>query len=192
VQAARRALLLTILVLASAPVSGSAAAPRRTDRVVDLYAHAGIGMLSARARQARPLVYVPNSGSDSVDVIDPRTFRVVEHLRVGALPQHVTPSYDLRTLYVDSDVGNTLTPIDARTGRPRKAISVQDPYNLYFTPGGRYAIVVAERLRWLDFRNPRTFRLVRRLRVPCAGVNHMDFSAKGAYAIVTASTPDSS
>ena len=98
-------------------------------------------------------------------------------------PQHVTPSYDLRTLYVDNDVGNSLTPIDPQTGRPGRPIPVEDPYNLYFTPDGRFAIVVAERLQRLDFRDPHTLRLVHTLSVPaCRGVDHMDFSADGRYA----------
>ena len=75
-----------------------------------------------------------------VDVIDPRTYRVIGHFDVGRLPQHVTPSWDLQTLYVDNDKGNSLTPIDPRTGRPRgPAIPVDDPYNLYFTPDGHDA-----------------------------------------------------
>jgi YVTN family beta-propeller protein len=118
-------------------------------------------------------------------VIDPRTYRVVRHFQVGDLPQHVTPAYDLRTLYVTNDLGNSLTPIDPRTGGPGRAIPVDDPYNLYFTPGGRYAIVVAERLRRLDFRDAHSFRLHHALSVPCAGVDHMDFSADGRYLLAS-------
>ena len=51
----------------------------------------------------------------------------------------------------------------ASPGRP---IPVDDPYNMYFTPDGRYAIVVAERLRRLDFRDPHTFKLHHSLTVP--------------------------
>jgi len=152
---------------------------------VDLYAHDGVGMITGWARHAVPRVYVPNSESNTVDVIDPRTYRVIGHFAVGTLPQHVTPAHDLKTLYVNNDVGNSLTPIDPRTGQPGRPIPVDDPYNLYFTPNGRYAIVVAERLHRLDFRSPRSFRLIRSLNTPCAGVNHMDFSAKGDYAIVS-------
>jgi DNA-binding beta-propeller fold protein YncE len=108
---------------------------------------------------------------------------VIATFPTGALPQHVTPSYDLRTLWVDNDLGNTLTPVDPRTGRPGRPVRVEDPYNLYFTPDGRYAIVVAERLQRLDFRAPRTMRLIHSLSVPaCRGVDHMDFSANGRYA----------
>ena len=121
-----------------------------------------------------------------MDVISQRTFKVVRHFAVGALPQHVTPSYDLRTLWVDNDVGNSLTPLDPRTGAPKgPAVPVDDPYNLYFTPNGRFAIVVAERLHRLDFRDAQTMALSRSLAVPCAGVDHMDFTADGTHALAS-------
>jgi DNA-binding beta-propeller fold protein YncE len=151
----------------------------------NVYAHDGAGMLTGAARLARPLIYVPNSQSGTVDVIDPRTFRVVEHFTVGALPQHVVPAWNLRTLYVTNDLGNSLTTIDPRTGEPGKTIPVDDPYNMYFTPDGRYAIVVAERLHRLDFRNSTTFRLHNSLTVPCLGVDHIDFSADGSYLLAS-------
>ena len=136
-------------------------------------------MLQSAARTALPRIYVPNSDSNTVDVINPRTFKVVGHFAVGALPQHVTPSWDLKTLYVLNDEGNSITPINPRTARPGRPIPVDDPYNMYFTPNGRYAIVVAERLHRLDFRDAHTFRLRHSLPVPCSGVDHMDFSADG-------------
>ena len=173
------------------PPSGQQKKPKLVQRhfrragPLDLYAYDHRGMISPVARRDLARVYVPNSAGDSVDVIDPHTYKVVEHFPVGALPQHVTPSHDLKTLYVNNDVGNTLTPIDPLTGRPGKPFAVDDPYNLYFTIDGRYAIVVAERLHRLDFRDAHTFRLVRALSVPCAGVNHMDFSPSGRYLIAS-------
>jgi len=154
-------------------------------KAVDVYSHDGANMLSPVAHEALPRIYVPNSQSDTVDVIDPRTYKVVEHFAVGGLPQHVVPAWDLKTLYVTNDTGNSLTPIDPRTGKPGKDILVDDPYNMYFTPSGRYAIVVAERLGRLDFRNPHTFRLHHSIAVPCRGVDHMDFSADGRYLIAS-------
>jgi DNA-binding beta-propeller fold protein YncE len=119
-------------------------------------------------------------------VISQRTGRIVERFATGALPQHVTPSWDLRTLWVTNDQGNSLTPIDPRTGRHGRPVPVDDPYNLYFTADGRRAIVVAERLRRLDFREPHTMRLRHSLRVgQCAGVDHMDFTADARRALVS-------
>jgi DNA-binding beta-propeller fold protein YncE len=152
----------------------------------NVYAADRPGLLSPVVRHDPALVYVPNSKSNTVDVISQRTFKVIEHFAVGTLPQHVTPSWDLRTLYVTNDEGNSLTPIDARTARPGKPIPTLDPYNMYFTPDGRWAIVVAEADRQLDFRNPRTMALHHALATPqCTGVDHMDYTANGRYALVS-------
>ena len=151
----------------------------------NVYAHDTPSGLVAATRRAKDLVYVPNSRSDTVDVIDPHTYRIVEHFAVGVLPQHVVPAWNLRTLYVTNDVSNSLTAIDPRTGKPGRTIPVDDPYNMYFTPDGRYAIVVAERLHRLDFRNAATFALHRSLTVPCSGVDHMDFSADERYLLAS-------
>jgi DNA-binding beta-propeller fold protein YncE len=145
----------------------------------DVYAATRPGRLSPVVRRFPARVYVPNSRNGTVDVLDAGTFRRVRRFGVGRQPQHVTPSWDLRTLWVGNNQGDSLTAIDPATGRPGRTVRVADPYNLYFTPDGRRAIVVAERLRRLDFRDPHTMRLRRSLPVPCLGVDHLDFSADG-------------
>jgi DNA-binding beta-propeller fold protein YncE len=159
--------------------------PRAAARVHDVYAADRPGKLSSVVRHDPPRVYVPNSKSDTVDVIDQRSFRIVDHFATGALPQHVTPSWDLKRLWVTNDEGNSLTPINPRTGHHGKPVPVDDPYNMYFTPDGRYAIVVAERLGRLDFRRARSMKLHRALRVPCTGVDHMDFTAHGRFLLAS-------
>jgi DNA-binding beta-propeller fold protein YncE len=152
----------------------------------DVYAAGRPGRLAPAAQNVPARVYVPNSESDTVDVISQRTGRIVDHFAVGGLPQHVTPSWDLKTLWVTNDEGNSLTPVDPRTGRHGMRVPVADPYNLYFTADGTRAIVVAERLRRLDFRTPHTMKLRHSLHVPqCTGVDHMDFTADGRRALVS-------
>jgi DNA-binding beta-propeller fold protein YncE len=152
----------------------------------NVYAADRPGLLSPVVRHDPALVYVPNSKSNTVDVISQRTFKVIERFAVGTLPQHVTPSWNLRTLYVTNDEGNSVTPIDPRTARPGKPIRTLDPYNMYFTPDGRWAIVVAEADRQLDFRNPSTMALHHALATPqCSGIDHMDYTANGRYALVS-------
>ena len=152
----------------------------------DVYAAERPGRLSPVVRHDPARVYVPNSEAGTVDVISQRRFKVIGHFAVGRLPQHVTPSWDLRTLWVTNDESNSLTPIDPRTGRHGRAVPVADPYNLYFTADGRRAIVVAERLKRLDFRSPHTMKLKHALSVPgCGGVDQMDFTADGRRALVS-------
>jgi DNA-binding beta-propeller fold protein YncE len=168
----------------SVPRAGSI--PRLLNRR-DVYAAERPGRLSPIVRHDPARVYVPNSESGTVDVISQRRFKVIGHFAVGRVPQHVTPSWDLKTLWVTNDESNSLTPIDPRTGRRHgRTLPVADPYNLYFTADGRRAIVVAERLRRLDFRSPHTMKLEHALSVPeCAGVDHMDFTADGRRALVS-------
>jgi YVTN family beta-propeller protein len=147
----------------------------------NVYAADYTNNFSPAVRGDPALVYVPNSLSDTITVIDQQTLKIIRTFPVKTRPQHVVPSYDLKTLYAASDLGNSLQPIDPKTATPSgPAIPVGDPYNLYFTPDGRYAVTVAENLRRLDFRDPHTMTL--RLSVPvptCPGVDHADFSADG-------------
>jgi YVTN family beta-propeller protein len=156
----------------------------------NLYSEAGADHLSASVAGALQRVYVPNLRSDDVYVIDPATFKVVDKFPVGYSPQHVVPSWDLQTLWVANNAeGRTdgsLTPIDPKTGKPGKQVLVDDPYNMYFTPDGKEAIVVAEAHARLDFRDPHTMVLESSLSVPeCRGINHADFSIDGKYALFT-------
>ena len=101
---------------------------------LNVYSGAGAGKLSPVAKRAKDLVYVPNGAANTVQVIDPTTFRVIATYPTGGQPQHVVPSWDMKTLWVNDDIGNDLVPIDPITGKPGKRVHVEDPYNLYFTP----------------------------------------------------------
>lgn len=165
-------------------MNNPAATPTRTPRL-DVYAATESGQLAAAVAGIPARVYVPNTLANSVDVIDPATFAIVGHFSVGRLPQHITPSWDLTQLYVNNTRANSLTVIDPRTGQPTGSIAVDDPYNLYFTPDGQKAVVVAERLRELDFRDPHTYALIKRVPIPWRGVDHLDFSADGRYLLAS-------
>jgi YVTN family beta-propeller protein len=150
----------------------------------------GADKLRPDVAKAPRRVYVPNRRSNDVTVIDQDTMKVIDRFPVGVHPQHVVPSWDLKTLWVTNNAekrfDGTLTPIDPMTGKPGKPIEVDNPYNMYFTPDGRSAVVVAEARRRLDFRDPHTMALQSQLPVPdCAGINHGDFSIDGRYAIFT-------
>lgn len=151
----------------------------------DIYAADRPNQLSPVVKDFPERVYVPNTNSNTVTVIDPATFKVLKTIAVGRQPQHVVPSWDLKTLWVNNDLGDSLTPINPATGKFGKAIPVRDPYNLYFTPNGKYAVVMASMLHRLDFRDPHTMKLKHSIHVPCAGVNHADWSADGLTFVVS-------
>jgi YVTN family beta-propeller protein len=177
----------------------AAAQPRSVETVpgmppvpdpANLYSEIRSDKMSPAVAGALPRVYVPNRQGNDVSVIDPATMKVVDRFPVGVNPQHVVPSWDLKTLWVTNNAegrtDGTLTPIDPTTGKPGKSIAVDDPYNMYFTPDGKSAIVVAEALKRLDFRDPQTMALQFSIAVPqCKGINHADFSIDGRIVLFT-------
>jgi len=184
----------------STPASAPTAAPAATVTTVpgmppvvdarNLYSETASGKFSPAVQGDLERIYVPNLRSNDVYVIDPNELKVIGRFKVGIGPQHIVPSWDLRTLWVTNNAeGRTdgsLTPIDPKTGKPGKAVMVDDPYNMYFSPDGKSAIVVAEARKRLDFRDPQTMAMQYSIDVPgCPGVNHADFSIDGKFAIFT-------
>ncbi|HVO91690.1 MAG TPA: YncE family protein [Terriglobales bacterium] len=156
----------------------------------NLYSETRPNKLSPTVAHHLHRVYVPNRASNDVWVIDPAKLKVVDKFKVGINPQHVVPSWDLKTLWVNNNAegrpDGSVTPIDPVTGKPGKNIPVDDPYNMYFTPDGSSAIVVAEAHKRLDFRDPHTMAMKYSIDTPnCPGINHADFSIDGRYVIFT-------
>jgi YVTN family beta-propeller protein len=176
---------------ASAPPTPAAAASRASSPSpkpagpLNVYANIAPDKMNPKWAADPYRVYVPNSLSDTVMEINPHTYKVTRTFAVGGQPNHITPAWDGSVLWVNNTDGYSLTPINPKTGNPGKPVAVADPYNLYFTPDGRNAMVMAEALHQIDFRNPHTMRLRYAMPVPCAGVNHMDFTADGRYAVAS-------
>ena len=188
-----RALFLAALACGASPAFPQVQTVPGMPPVIDpsnLYSETAAGKVSPEIANDRALVYVPHVQSNDVYVIDQATFQVIDKFKVGLNPQHVAPAWDLKTLWVTNNAENTtkgsLTPIDPKTGKPGKPIPVDDPYNMYFSPDGKSAIVVAEALKRLDFRDPHTYKLQYSIATPgCPGINHADFSIDGTFAVFT-------
>ena len=183
-------LLITRTSKAADPTAASTPSTPAVTQTHSVYGGIGPANLQAGVRDHLERVYVPNLRSNDVYVIDPSTMKVVDKFKVGISPQHVVPSWDLQTLWVANNAerrpDGSLTPIDPRTGKPGNAIPVDDPYNLYFTPDGKSAIVVAEALKRLDFRDPHSMALQYSISTPqCGGINHADFTIDGRYVLFT-------
>jgi YVTN family beta-propeller protein len=154
----------------------------------NVYANTLSGVVACPLCDLPPRVYVPNSNAGTVDVIDPLTFKVIDHYAVGAIPHHIAPAWDMSALYVDDEGSSKLTVLDIHTGRPTgQTIPMPYPYNLYFTPDGTKAIDVVERLQRIEFRDPNNgWRLLKSVGIPWPGADHLDFSADGSYLMISA------
>jgi YVTN family beta-propeller protein len=152
------------------------------DAPPDIYAATHGGMLSAAVRGLPRRVYVPDTRGASVDVLDPKTYRVLRRIPVGRAPQQVVPAWDLKTLWVTERGG--LVPINPRTGTAGRRVPVTAPSDLYFSVDGREALLLDSRHGRIEIRDPDTMRHRSTLRVPCAGLTGADFSAGGDTLVV--------
>jgi len=153
----------------------------------NVYANTMSGVVPCPLCNIPERVYVPNSTGNTVDVIDPNTFKVIDHYPVGLIPHHIAPAWDMSALYVDNEGSSSLTVLDIHTGKPTgQRISIPFPYNLYFTPDGTKAIDVVERLQRVEFRDWRHgWKLLKSVGIPWPGADHLDFSADGSYFMIS-------
>ncbi|MEO8639587.1 MAG: beta-propeller fold lactonase family protein [Chloroflexota bacterium] len=126
-------------------------------------------------------LYVPNEADRTVTVVDVGTLSVIDRLPVGILPEHVTPDWDLSRLYVSNYGSTFMSAMDAQTGKLVDPIQAPFAYNLYFTPDGTTAIVMAEEVDRVDFYDRVTWAPLGQLPIPWRGIDHADFSAGGRY-----------
>jgi YVTN family beta-propeller protein len=154
---------------------------------VNVYANIMSGVVPCPLCKLPPRVYVPNSKAGTVDVINPLTFKVIDHYAVGSIPHHIAPAWDMSALYVDNEGSSNLAVISTKTGRPTgQTISMPFPYNIYFTPDGTKAIDVVERQSRIEFRDPRHgWKLLGSVGIPWLGADHLDFSADGSYLMIS-------
>jgi DNA-binding beta-propeller fold protein YncE len=152
-----------------------------------VYAAAGPGMIQPRLRRQPAYLYVPDSEvRGHTTVISQRTHRIVRVLPTGQLDQHVTPAWDLKTLYVEASVSDHLAKIDPATAKMTGLVQTQRPYNLYFTPNGRQSIIMDEQHNAIAFADPHSFAREQVVTDPgCRGPSHLDFSANGRYLVVS-------
>jgi DNA-binding beta-propeller fold protein YncE len=152
----------------------------------DVYSQTKAGMLAGRVRHDPAYLYVPDSAGSRVTVIDQRTRRIVRVIPTGYLSQHVVPSYDLRTLITTSSYADRLVEISPRSARRTRSVPMPRPYNLYFTPDGKTAVVMIEERNTIRFADPHNFHTIKDLKSPgCQGPNHADFSGNGRFFVVS-------
>ena len=180
---------------AATPAPPTAAPTPTPPPVGGIYAATVSGTLDPRIANLPPRVYVPNEQSGDVTVIDPKTFKIIGRFNTGLNPEHITPDWDLSKLFVNNMGASKLTVVDPNTAKPIGNINVPYPYNLYFTVDGSKAIVVDDFMtaKYLDnnglaFYDRKTWKLLKFLKIPYTGVDHMDMSADGSFLLATCET----
>ena len=96
----------------------------------------------ASPRDVTVLVYVTNSASDSIDVIDPRTNQVVQVIHGITLPHGIAFSPDGARLYISNESESVLDIVDRKSGDILDKVPLTGrPNNIAITKDGSRVLV---------------------------------------------------
>jgi YVTN family beta-propeller protein len=142
--------------------------------------HAMLGSGPARATTA----VVLNSDDDSLSVIDSQNYREISRTHIGRGPHHLIGTPDGRTLIIAMSGSNELVLIDRATGVEKQRMTASDPYQIGFSPDGKWFVAASLRLDRIDIYDGATFQLMHRL--PASTMpSHIAFSPDSKTVFVT-------
>lgn len=144
---------------------------------------AALTSLVAGAASASTAV-VLNSDDDTLSVVSSDGYHEVSRAYIGRGPHHLIVSPDGRTLILAMSGSNQLVLVDRTSGAETKRIEASDPYQIGFSPDGKWFVAASLRLDRIDIYDAKTFQVVHRL--PAATIpSHIAFSRDSSTVFVT-------
>jgi YVTN family beta-propeller protein len=146
---------------------------------------AGMTALTTQAMQPGERVIVLNSGDGTVSIIDRATRKVVDSYPVGKEPHHLMSTLKDDELVVANAASNDLVFLNPLTGEVKRRLPrITDPYQLGFSPDGKWFVSVSLRLDRVDIYAMPDYTL--KARIPVAKTpSHVAFSNDSRFAYIT-------
>lgn len=143
----------------------------------------GVGAANAMLPGERAIVL--NSGDGTVSVIDRATRKVVNTFPVGKEPHHLIGTLKDDEVVVANAVSNDLVFLDPVSGDVKRRLPrISDPYQLAYSPDGKWFISISLRLNRVDLYSMPNYEL--KARLPAAKTpSHVVFSNDSRMAYVT-------
>lgn len=141
-------------------------------------------LLSLAGSASASTAVVLNSDDDTLSVVSSDGYHEVSRTHIGRGPHHLIVSPDGRTLILAMSGSNELVLVDRSTGVETKRIEASDPYQIGFSPDGKWFVAASIRLDHIDLYDATTFHLVNRL--PAATMpSHIAFARDSSAVFVT-------
>ena len=133
---------------------------------------------------ARGEVLVVNSAGASLSVVDMDTQKELRRIPVLREPHHLMLTPDGHELLVGDTVGNEMLFLDPATFEIKHRMTVADPYQLGFSPDGKFLVVNGLARAQVDVYDAHSMQLVKRF--PLASMpSHLDFAPDSSVAYVS-------
>jgi DNA-binding beta-propeller fold protein YncE len=109
-------------------------------------------------------VIVLNSEEASYSIVDRATRTEISRLPLGREPHHLIATPDGKEVLLASTVTNDLVVLDTKNGAPLRVVrDVVDPYQLGYSPDGKWFVTAAYRLDHIDIYRADGFKLASRI-----------------------------
>jgi DNA-binding beta-propeller fold protein YncE len=145
---------------------------------------AALGLVVSAGARAEGIV-VLNSEEASYSIINPSTRMEVQRLPIGREPHHLMMTPDRKDLLIASTATNELLVLDPRTAERRGVVrNIVDPYQLGYSPDGKWFVTAAYRLDHVDIYRADGFKLAGRIFIDGLP-SHMSFDAESSTVFVT-------
>jgi DNA-binding beta-propeller fold protein YncE len=143
-----------------------------------------LGLGSSLAAHAESVV-VLNSEDTSYSIVDRTTRTELTRLPLGREPHHIAVTPDGNEVLLASTVTNDLVALDTKTGEQRRVVrDIVDPYQLGFSPDGKWFVTVANRLDHIDIYRAADFKMVSRIFVDSVP-SHLTFDNESKTVFVS-------
>lgn len=133
---------------------------------------------------ASGLAFIVNSRSASISLID--MTKMTELRRIPSLrePHHVIMTPDGKSLIVGDTTGNQLLFLDPMTGAVQRRVTVSDPYQLGFSPNGKFLVINGLARDQVDVYDAADLHLVKRFPIKSMP-SHLAYSPDSRMVYVT-------
>lgn len=145
---------------------------------------ASLFVLAATSARA-DMVLVLNSEDASYSILSRTTRTERVRLPVGREPHHLFRTPDGKDVVIGSTATNELLTLDTKTGEKKGVVrDIVDPYQLGFSPDGKWFVTAAYRLDHVDFYRADGYKLVNRIFIDSLP-SHLAFDAESKTVFVS-------
>ncbi len=146
---------------------------------------AALAFLAAPAlAQASGLAFVINSNDASLSLLNLDTHQEIRRIPMLREPHHMALTPDHRSLVIGDTAGNTLFFLDPATGAVQRQAVISDPYQLQYSPDGRYLTIAGLARAQIDIYDAGTLKLLHR--VPARSLpSHINYAPDSSEVFVS-------
>ncbi len=136
------------------------------------------------AADARPIAFVLNSADASISEFDINTHQEIRRIPVLREPHHMALTPDGQSLVVGDTAGNAAFFLDPDTGEVQRHVTMSDPYQLFYSPNGKFLTTAGLARDQVDIYDAATLQL--KFRIPAKSMpSHANYAPDSSAVYVS-------